>query len=230
MNDPTIKPQRMPAWPRFSLLTLMLATLFLGMALAIVLLTLELIPLRAEVQQLRNEAGYLTIDDPTKIHAIGVDTDSPLLWKWKVYFPPAKGVLGVHAILGELPPAGEEPSKRSGVTLDGSAPVEGVITARLHRDVNDIWQFETEFDGGSAFKSRFWHQVTQVTEEQISALKGAGPFTYGSVSVPTAVGESDAPFVLYRQRFLGDDSASSKLLKSGGPGILIWLRLSEPEP
>lgn len=87
MNDSGIKPQHMPTWPRFSLRTMMLATLFLGMALAIVLLTLELIPLRAEVQQLRNEAGYLTIDDPTKIHAIRVMTTETGTWRFRVWVP-----------------------------------------------------------------------------------------------------------------------------------------------
>ncbi len=72
---------------RFSLRTLLVATTFLAMALTIVILAMKLFPLQAEVQRLRNEVGYLTVDDPTKVHAIRVATVKDGTFRYRIWIP-----------------------------------------------------------------------------------------------------------------------------------------------
>jgi hypothetical protein len=72
---------------RFSLLTLMLVTAIVALSITVATLYREIGPLREEVARLRNEVGELNIDDPTKLHAIRIDTDSELEWKWRIWVP-----------------------------------------------------------------------------------------------------------------------------------------------
>lgn len=47
----------------------------------------DVVPLREEVHQLRNELGIFEIEDPSKIHAIRMETDDSSLSKFRVYLP-----------------------------------------------------------------------------------------------------------------------------------------------
>lgn len=53
----------------------MLVTTIVALSITVVTLYREVRPLRDEVRQLRNEVGRLSIEDPTKLHAIQVETD-----------------------------------------------------------------------------------------------------------------------------------------------------------
>ena len=66
---------------RYSLLTLVLATTIVALSITVVMLYREADPLRKEVARLRNEVGELNISDPSKLHAIRIDTSNELEWK-----------------------------------------------------------------------------------------------------------------------------------------------------
>src|SRR5690349_20577615 len=72
---------------RISLLTALLLTTIVGIAVVIAQLWREIGPLRMEVRNLRTQTGQLTFDDPLKIHALAireVDADYKS-WKWRLY-------------------------------------------------------------------------------------------------------------------------------------------------
>jgi hypothetical protein len=73
---------------RFSLLTVLLLTTIIAMAITITLLWCEIGPLRAEVRQLRSQLGELSIVDTETPYAIAIKTEEPDTWKWRVYLPP----------------------------------------------------------------------------------------------------------------------------------------------
>jgi len=75
---------------RFSILTLLLLTAIVALTITVVQFYRELTPLRAEVKQLRDETGQLTIEDPTKTHAIRLPTENDEPRRYRVYLPPGR--------------------------------------------------------------------------------------------------------------------------------------------
>jgi hypothetical protein len=82
MSDSTF-----PSRWRFSTRTLLGCTVILALAITVWLQWRELDPLREEVLQLRAEGGHLTIDDPSRLHAIDVPIPMGNHWRWRVYVP-----------------------------------------------------------------------------------------------------------------------------------------------
>src|SRR4051812_24220210 len=74
---------------RLSLLTTLLLLTIVGMAIVISLQWREIGPLRADNWRMRDELGYLNIDDPTKAYAVQLKTLGDEAWKWRVYLPPS---------------------------------------------------------------------------------------------------------------------------------------------
>src|SRR5882724_1348501 len=73
---------------RLSLLNLFCLTAIVALSIVIALLWREVVPLRTEIRQLRNEVGKLTIDDPTKVAVIQFhQNDDELTWRWRVWIP-----------------------------------------------------------------------------------------------------------------------------------------------
>jgi hypothetical protein len=74
--------------PRISLLTAFLLITIAGLAIDVALQWHELRPLRADNRRMRDELGYLNIDDPTKAYAIQLKNLGDEPWKWRIYLPP----------------------------------------------------------------------------------------------------------------------------------------------
>jgi hypothetical protein len=75
-------------WPRFSILTLLLLTTVVAMAIVIALLWSKVVPLQLQVARLQAEMGRLHVSDSQRPQAIAVETNEPLTWRWRVYLPP----------------------------------------------------------------------------------------------------------------------------------------------
>lgn len=92
--------------PRVSLLTALLGTTIAALAVALWQINREVAPLRAEVRQLRQELGHLSIDDPAKIYAIQVDSPDGALGRFRVHLPENRAFqihLGLHEVAGRKP-------------------------------------------------------------------------------------------------------------------------------
>src|SRR5262245_4620503 len=76
--------------PRFSLLSALLLMTIVGLVIVVIQLWRDIKPLRAELRRLRNEVGALSIEDPTKPHAIQVRIVDDNTWKWRVWIPEGK--------------------------------------------------------------------------------------------------------------------------------------------
>jgi len=202
--------------PRISILNALLLMTILGMAIVIGRLWREVVPLRSEVQLLRSETGRLSIDDPTKIHAIEVHTNDPMMWKWRVWVPEE---MRVKALVnwGTVPHEGVPPMQ-CGVELD---PGEQWVTLQLvHGSTNGSWYARVETTGsGSSVrideKDYWWEGPPRAM-----AAPGVG---YGRTE---KIDDLKTPFVLNRYH-IGDPSVtnSSDLMKPGPPttGFIIWL-------
>jgi hypothetical protein len=201
--------------PRISILTALLLMTIAGMAIVIMQLWREVGPLRAETQQLRNETGRLSIEDPRKIHAIEVRTNDTMMWKWRVWIPAGMKV-NAMANWGTVPHEGV-PNAQCGVELD---PGERWVTLRVTRNsIDGDWIARIETSGsGSGVKideKDYWWQGPP----RAMAAPGVGYQTAKTDNL-------QQPFVLNRYH-VGSPSVtnSSDLLSPGPPtsGFIIWL-------
>jgi hypothetical protein len=198
--------------PRISLLSALLLLTVAGMAIVIVQLWREVGPLRAEVTHLRHETGRLSVEDPTKIHAIEVRTSEPLLWKWRVWVPEGKAVL-VRYHWGKDPSSGLTP-------ISGSLPLkpgENWVTLRAQNKPPNSWsarlETATSYVGRSiAEPDRWWQWPTTTSRED-----GVGFTT-------TTAGKRDSTVLLKHYR-VGPSRDSSKLPQPMvyTSGFIIWL-------
>jgi hypothetical protein len=141
--------------PRFSLLTTLLLTTIVGLAIVVTLFWREIGPLRAEVRRMRTELGFLTIDDPDRACAISVPTYEDDTWKWRIYLP-VGGQYSLCTSSGHLPSRAAHPGNSwfdevritgSGMaTNGGSFEGEILLEARLVKE-NDEWHLVTNYSG-----------------------------------------------------------------------------------
>ena len=89
--------------PRLSLLTALLLTTIVGLAIVVAQLWREVEPLRVQVHSMRTELGMLNIDEPSVAQAIRVGTTEGDHWRWRIYLPPG-GKYELFTYFGTIPP------------------------------------------------------------------------------------------------------------------------------
>jgi hypothetical protein len=213
MDEP-LPVSRSSWWPRFSILTALLLLTIFAMAIVIVELWREVRPLRDELVQLRNETGRLSVDDPTKIYAIEVRTNDPLLWKWRVWVPQGPTVIARN-YWGPIPASGM-PAVAGSIHLK---PGENWVTLRAHPSATGTtWSAYLETEGSSVGMGiqpadRWWDWSTTS-----SSADGVGY----STSMPAR--ESDRVLVLKRMRVSSVTSSNpSSQSAAKTTGFMAWL-------
>jgi hypothetical protein len=73
--------------PRLSLLSSLLLMTIIGLAIVVAQLWREVNPLRTDIFRLRQELGYLSIADETKIYAIQVPGPQPDVSRYRIFLP-----------------------------------------------------------------------------------------------------------------------------------------------
>ena len=190
------------------MVTLLLVTTIVGLSIAVAMLYREIGPLRADVSRLRNEVGALNIEDPTKLHAIRIDTDSELEWKWRVWVPEGASYR-LRASGGPVPKAGYP---RAGGTMYLRAPGAHVIRYRIRRDPRDgRWQGSLHTRTGAVGKD---HQPWVEWPSRSSTSAGVGPRTR-SFAIDRQV-----ELIRYRVSEQADRSAD---IEDPAAGFMIWL-------
>ena len=221
---------------RFSLLTVLLLTTIVGMAIVLVVQWRELGPLRAEVRRLRDEVGYLTIDDDTRPHAIQIDTGEPNHWRWRVYIP-AQGKYGLHTRRDHIPQRGLPTGSGSGGW--------SLLEAGEHR--LDLW-LKPDRTNGDRLMGRL--QVSNGGNSTFTLLErdhdwifneetGNSSYGWSGIGEGTRSFPPDRPFELFRLRaddieILGRDaegnvnSWSNKTIEEPCEGLMIWIDQQQP--
>ncbi len=199
--------------PRFSLLTLILLTTIAALALTVGILWRDVGPLRQEVRRLRNEVGELHVEDSTKLHAIRVETDNELEWKWRIWIPESGSYrIGIG---GRSVPA-------QGLTSPGSSTIqtdesgEHVVRYLIRRDPRDEkWHGSLHFAGMSVGK-----------DEQPWVDWPSHKWVGGGVGHTTQVFDKDKIVELIRLR-VSKDAKDSSQIEDPAAGFMIWI---EPMP
>ena len=198
------RPQRL----RFSILTLVLVTTIVGLSITVAMLYREVGPLRKEVARLRNEVGELNLQDRTMMHAIRVDTDNELEWKWRIWLPEGAGYR-LRSFGGKVPKVGYP---KHGGTMYLRDPGEHVVRYRIRRDPRDgQWNGSMHTRGGSVGKN---HQPWVDWSSTSSTGSGVGTITEAF--------EIDQQVEIIRHR-VSETAKSSTTIEDPAAGFLIWL-------
>ena len=89
---------------KFSLRTMLLVGTVIVLAVSHLVTTRRLKVATDELQKLRQEAGYLDVADPSRIHAVQVPTLETMTWKWKLHLPPSRQYWLHTSTVDILPP------------------------------------------------------------------------------------------------------------------------------
>lgn len=210
--------------PRISLLTGLLLLTIAGMAIVIVRLWNEVGPQRVELRRLRDELGVLTIEDSSKLHAIQVQTNDNLQWKWRIWAPDDDEYT-LRFKWGEVPKDGF-PELDVGCSIE---PGENLITLTLQKDRNDgEWKTRVETTSGDGI-------YRSIREPEPWFLWTINHIDRDGVEFSTEVEPTPKKqFLLQRFRTVDDElkakgldpTKSDELL----PGFLIWVERTALTP
>ena len=199
--------------PRISLLSALLLLAVAGMAIVIVQLWREVGPQRQELRQLRNEVGYLTIDDPKRFHAIEVLTNKDWSWKWRIWVPEGETV-AARMSLGDVPRDGFPDHDRS-INLE---PGEHWITLELHQDpIAGKWTYV--FATPVARTRNFDISVDQAWMAWVQYQAQSEGVGYESVILP----QHDARHLLMRYRATRQSDPHPTVIDAPIAGFIIWV-------
>ena len=76
---------------RFSMLNLLLLCTIVALGVTLWNNSKLIMPLRAELRDLRKELGYFRVDEPDKINALEADVVTGKAWRWRLHLPASAG-------------------------------------------------------------------------------------------------------------------------------------------
>jgi len=183
----------------------LLLTTIVALAIVIALFWREVGPLRAEVRQLRNEVGKLTIDDPTKVAAIQFHRgDDDLMWGWRVWIP-AGHLYRLRWIEAAIPRTDFPALADFTRTLRG--PGENVVSYRVDDKGRSTLDAFGETIRG---KQHNWNWARGLSEEE-------------GIGESTETYDPEEPIVLTRQRDFSSFFNRPGNTDDPADGFMIWL-------
>lgn len=216
---------------RFSLRTFFVSLLLLSLVGSNLYVSWRWHEARKDVERLRDELGYLTIDDPAKFHVREVPTYEPLNWRWRIYVPP--GQHWFHVGVGHISKTGMgagASSARGPERPTDSLVGEYTMTARIERDPLGKWQLAVSWPDGRSTTSinepyAGWLPTAnrgphiQVRKKYHVDIAGGKPIGGSARKRETESFLADERVVLLRLRAPDDLAADT-----GQPcdGVLIW--------
>lgn len=195
---------------RFSLASLLWMVTVVSLLLTTILMGLKLHRFQREVDKYRSEQGYLTIRDPSKVHAIGIRTHESYAYCWRVYLPPGRKYR-LRAAFREIPGTGFPKDCLQNHELPGG---ESPILAGVKAKPGEPPLGYVECPGGHFFTPlENWAEGSQV---------GVIPECIGPES--TMGFEADRPIVLVRSQYADTTAKTIEFIPSKGyDGIMIWI-------
>jgi hypothetical protein len=138
-RDEMPRSENLSRW-RFSLRTLLLLVVVVCIAIPMAIQTYKLYHAEAEIRRLRNEVGYLSVEEPGKVHVIAVALNEPDTWRWRIHLP--RDVRYSWCLgFGDIPAKGVPRPKLRHTSNEpySDKDVEVVVTARLRQLDDGDW-------------------------------------------------------------------------------------------
>jgi hypothetical protein len=210
---------------KFSLRTMLLVIAILCLAIPLILQSSKLNRAQVELRQLRDQLGYLTIDDRSKVHIIAVDVDEPNTWRWRMFLP--RGVRYTWCLgYGDIPAQGVPKSKMDGISNESYSETDSevVITAKLRQMDNRDWTLSvsSSIQGSQAQMGGASTIIPDKEMRWTREVPGREGHVLGSGGTETL--DPKGPIVLLQWRSVekrpdGTYGPSAKPM----PGYMIWL-------
>ncbi|HLX62310.1 MAG TPA: LapA family protein [Planctomycetota bacterium] len=214
---------------QFSLGTLVFGVIAAGAVIGMIFAYYENRKLSAEIHALKEQFGFLTIDDPTKIWARSVETDENYKWKFRVYVP-RDGSYRIGVQTENVVPAEIDRNYANYHTLGKVKRGEFVIDAQIVRltDERGILQLRVPKN-----------DVTDVRLNSYGAFNVKSPATWfyktyeskGPQAHSCRWVDEDKPMELLSvkmEKTIGDTEDFNQAVRDPGPGVLIWLEKEPP--
>lgn len=198
--------------PQFSLSTLLLLTTIAALAVTTFTLWRKVEPLRREVRRLRDIVGELDVTDETKLHAVEIETETELHWKWTVWIPE-----GEHFVLRmstkEIPVTGIPEIAQQSIPLRASGE-QIVIGYRIGKEPSGKFVGRLSVD-----QQLFVHAGNELDwvawGRRIIERRGVGR--------ATQQGRDGKPLLLFRYR-VSETAAAIPQIEDPSNGVAIWLK------
>jgi hypothetical protein len=192
---------------RFSLRTLLLLVVIVCIAIPMGMQTYKLHRAETEIRRLRNEVGYLSVEESSKVHVIAVDMNEPDTWRWRIFLP--QGVRYSWCLgFGDIPAKGVPQPKLKHTSNEpySDEDAEVVVTARLRQLDDGNWSLS------------------------VASMIGDQPYQMGGarVTIPAEEMHRIQKTTVYDQQTLG--TRGTKTLDPSGPIILLQKRTRERQP
>lgn len=217
-------------WPRFSLLTLFLAAIFVSLLFSNLYTAWQLgevhvlsrarkETIRVQEEELRlyrQQLGILAIQDPAMAHVIALETHQNMVWKFRVFVPVATS-FAVKSVVGKIPEV-ELPQAKPSNTI---GPGEWILTFSLTRRTDGKWVERIDRVSDSLIYEHF----AKVHESEIDWQR---IFILGDRKILEPVesqkaSDADLPIQLVRVRAKPDMFRRNRDMDPPTDGFMFWL-------
>jgi hypothetical protein len=211
---------------QFSIRSLLLFTLIVALVITSVLMYLRMSEAEQELVKLRTLAGYLKIEDETLFHAIALQCEEPLTWKWRVFLPKGSKY-SWHLNSGMIPESGVLGGGASSQeTLPRTKGIETIITVSIRKDPEpkkERWSFNLSYRSaeGNEKHSTGTSIPDQVMDQILQAHYTSGECLGELKAVTRKRGET----IILLKRRIGEPISSNSWISSSKPqsGFAVWL-------
>jgi hypothetical protein len=210
---------------RFRLLTMILTIAVALLSVSHFYTTIKLRDSTQKVAKLRDELGYIEVEDRTKVHVLALPTTEIDTWRWRLFIP--KGARYAWRLASENIPA-------AGVPIDGTSGIsnenysardnEVLVTASLHQrpDGSGDLVVTSKIAASRDQMAGASHRIPASDLQWRKTSPGHDGHVLGSNSI--AILDPAGPIELLKLRSLeqqpnGDFAPSKKPM----PGIAVWL-------
>jgi hypothetical protein len=166
--------------------------------------------LEVENRRLRDELGELSVEDPSQLHAIRIDTENEFEWAWRIWIPEGHRYR-IQWFGGPIP---KEGFPRPGNTIPLSEPGEHVVRYRIRRDPRDNRMY-----GSVWTRDAIAGKYEQPWVEGSWTLTVPGGIGTGTASFPA--GQPGQRVELARHRV--SQASSWDKVEDPAAGFMIWL-------
>jgi hypothetical protein len=197
--------------------------------------------LRTENKQLREEGGFLTVEDPSRAYAIRLREREPRSWTYRVHLPPGRNYV-VAAQVNRLPPLGKPPEFSDGGKLPsvntisggnhdsvatGLAPGQYLLTLEVSRQSDDRWAYTLDVRGSGVDNRK----GARAGRSQIALDDAEWPatersFALGGVDLWQSEHDPQQTLVLLDGRAFGNQPGDSTA--DSTEGAMLWIQPNPP--